>query len=145
VEKERGHKSTFVTVYDVKLGEGGLSDIEWTAQWLSMKHGDRFPALQTPNTLFQVQAARDAGLLSEEEAQTLHDGYDFLRRAELRLQITQEHGSSTVKAGTPEFRAWARAIFPEESSDVAMERFEAGWKLHTGSIRAVMERVRDEL
>jgi glutamate-ammonia-ligase adenylyltransferase len=145
VENERGHKSTFVTVYNVKLGQGGLSDIEWTAQWLAMKYGDRFPTLQTPNTLHQVEAAREAGLLSAEDAQTLHDGYDFLRRAELRLQITQEHGSATIKAGTPEFRSWTRAIFPEESSEVAMERFEAGWKFHTGRIRAVMERVRDEL
>jgi glutamate-ammonia-ligase adenylyltransferase len=145
VENERGSKSTFVRVYDVKLGHGGLSDIEWTAQWLAMKHGDKFPELQTPNTLRQATAAKESGLLSEPELQTLIDGYNFLRRAELRLQITQEHSSSVVKAGTPEFRSWTRAIFPDETNEVAVERFEEGWQHHTTGVRAVMERVRNEL
>jgi glutamate-ammonia-ligase adenylyltransferase len=145
VENERGHKSTFVTVYDVKLGSGGLSDIEWTAQWLALKHGEQIPSLQTPNTLRQLEAAREAQLLTPEEETAMHEGYNFLRRAELRLQITQEHGASTVKGGTPEFRAWARAIFPNESSEVAAERFESAWKHHATRVRAVMERVRHEL
>jgi glutamine synthetase adenylyltransferase len=92
-----------------------------------------------------VEAAREAKLLSDAEAEILEAGYNFLRRAELRLQITQEHGASTVKAGTPEFRSWARAVFPDEASDGAIERFEAGWQHHTTRVRSVMERVRDEL
>ena len=52
VERERALKSAF----DVKLGLGALSDIEWSAQWLAMKWGFRFPGLQTPGTLRQPRS-----------------------------------------------------------------------------------------
>ncbi len=131
-------------VYDVKLGPGGLSDIEWCAQWLALKNGARLPALQTPNTLRQVEAARGAELLSPAEANALRDAYTFLRRAELRLQITQEHAGRALRHGTPEWTSWARSIFPDEP-DQAAARFETEWRANTQAARAVMERVRDEL
>ena len=145
VENERAAKSTFSTIYDVKLGRGGLSDIEWSAQWLAMRYGAAHPDLQTPNTLRQIEAARAAKVLSDDEARVLTDGYVFLRRAELRLQITQEHAPTSVKENASEWKSWARSIFPDVDEATACERFAAEWLDHTQAVRKVMERVRDSL
>lgn len=146
VENERAAKGTKSGgVYDVKLGPGCLSDIEFCAQWLALKHGAHVDALQTPNTLQQIEAAQNAGLLSGDEARILNETYVFLRRAELRLQVTQEHAVKAVKAGSKEWVAWTRSLFPDESNEVATERFKEQWQTSTQAARRVMERVRDEL
>lgn len=146
VENERAAKGAKSgEVYDVKLGPGCLSDIEFCAQWLALKHGARVSWLQTPNTLFQIEAARAAELLSDEESRVLSDTYVFLRRAELRLQVTQEHVVKAVKAGSKEWVAWTRSLFPEEPNEVATQRFKEQWQTSTQAARRVMERVRDEL
>jgi [glutamine synthetase] adenylyltransferase / [glutamine synthetase]-adenylyl-L-tyrosine phosphorylase len=139
----RGGRPT--SVYDVKLGSGALSDIEFCAQWLAMKNGARVPDLQMPNTLHQIEAARGAALLSDVEAAALRDAYLFLRRAELRLQITQDHNVRAVQRGSKGWTSWARAVFPDEPDEVATARFEAEWQTHTRAARTVMECVRDEL
>ena len=48
----------------LKLGRGGLADIEWTVQLLQLRHAGAVPALRTPRTLDALTAAADAGLLS---------------------------------------------------------------------------------
>jgi glutamine synthetase adenylyltransferase len=83
-------------------------------------------------------------LLSDEECRTLCDTYVFLRRAELRLQITQEQTVKAVKVGSKELLAWARSVFPRESGDAAVARFTEEWRTSTGATRQIMERVRDE-
>ena len=73
------------------------------------------------------------------------DAYSVLCCAELRLQITQERSIRAVKRGSQEFKAWARAVFPDEPHEVATARFEEEWQHRTTAARAVMERVREEL
>jgi glutamate-ammonia-ligase adenylyltransferase len=143
VENERAAKGARSGVIDVKLGPGGISDIEWTAQWLALRHGARVVPMQTPNTLRQLEAAQGAGLLTEAEFTALQNAYVFLRRAELRLQITQEGGVKAIKTGTTEFEAWARAIYPTDES--AAERFTEEWTHFTAEARKVFERVRNEI
>ena len=48
----------------LKLGRGGLSDVEWTVQLLQLRHAAEVPALRTTSTLEALAAAREAGLLS---------------------------------------------------------------------------------
>ncbi len=129
----------------MKLGKGALSDIEWCAQWLALKHGSAFSPLQTPNTRGQIRAAREGDFLSEDETTVLLNAHQFLRRAELRLQLTQEHGGHAVRSGTHEFAAWARAVFPDEATEIAEEKFAVQWQEFTAASRTVMERVRDAM
>jgi glutamate-ammonia-ligase adenylyltransferase len=144
VENERATKSkTGEEVFDVKLGSGGLSDIEWTAQWLALKHGAAHPALQTRSTLLQIEAARETGVLAAPDADALISAYTFLRRAELRLQIAGENAVAAVKKNSKEWTAWTRAMYSE--SDDAAARFEAEWKTNTTAARKVFERVREGL
>jgi glutamate-ammonia-ligase adenylyltransferase len=110
-----------------------------------LKFGARFPVLQTRSTLFQIEAASEAGVLQTEAADALRDAYTFLRRAELRLQIAHEYSAPAVKKNSREWRAWTRAVFPDETGEVAAERFETDWSTHTRAAREVFEKVRDEL
>lgn len=143
VESERAAagKSTF----DVKLGAGGISDIEWCAQWLAMKHGSAHPQLQTPSTLRQLEAAADAKVLSAEQAQSLSAAYHFLRRAELRRQIVHRRSENAVKRDSRDFVVWARSMFPELPQDSACEQFEEIWNNYTVTVRRIFEQVREKL
>ncbi len=146
VETERTAKGAAAgAVFEVKLGPGGLADIEWCGQWLALKHGAKFPALQTPNTRGQLEAAKAAGLVSASEFEALEAAYTWLRRAELRLQIAREGGATAVKRGSEDLKLWARAIFPGLDGGEAVARFEDEWRHHTGAARGVFERVRDGL
>ncbi len=146
VENERGGKAKKSdSVFDVKLGPGTLSDIEWTTQWLALKFGAAHPVLQTRSTLLQIEAAREAGVLPETDTSALRDAYTFLRRAELRLQIAHEYSTPAVTKGSKEWTAWTRAVFAEESEGKAAEKFETEWNFHTQATRKIFERVRDNL
>ncbi|WP_225754669.1 bifunctional [glutamine synthetase] adenylyltransferase/[glutamine synthetase]-adenylyl-L-tyrosine phosphorylase [Actinotalea sp. Marseille-Q4924] len=59
----------------LKLGRGGLSDVEWTAQLLQLRHGHEVPGLRTTSTLDALGAAEDAGLLETDDALTLRDAW----------------------------------------------------------------------
>ena len=98
-----------------------------------------------PKTGRQLEAARDAELLPEDDALALLDAHTFLRRAELRLQITQERNAGAVKANTSQFAHWARSVYAEVSSQEAIEQFSAAWAHYTEAAHAAFERVREGL
>jgi glutamate-ammonia-ligase adenylyltransferase len=64
----------------LKLGPGGLSDVEWTVQLLQLRHGFEVPALRTTSTLEGLAAAREAGLLSAADADTLEAAWRLAAR-----------------------------------------------------------------
>ncbi len=76
----------------LKLGRGGLADIEWTVQLLQLRYAGAVPALRSPRTLTALDAARDADLLSAAD----HDALDRAWRTVSRLRnaITLVTGKS---------------------------------------------------
>lgn len=59
----------------LKLGRGGIADVEWTAQLLQLQHAHRVPTLQTTGTLDALAAAVEAGLLDESDGTVLADAW----------------------------------------------------------------------
>ncbi len=59
----------------LKLGPGGLSDVEWTVQLMQMEHGARVPDLRTTETLPALAAAEDAGLIDAADATSLRTAW----------------------------------------------------------------------
>lgn len=55
----------------LKLGPGGMSDVEWTIQLLQLQHADAIPGLRTTETLPALRVAVEAGLLGENDAEVL--------------------------------------------------------------------------
>ena len=81
---------------DVKLGIGGIREIEFIVQALQLTHGARHPFLQEPSMLKALRALRELDLLPPEEVLALDNTYRFLRRVEHRLQIEAEQQTHTV-------------------------------------------------
>ncbi|MBX9699059.1 MAG: glutamine-synthetase adenylyltransferase, partial [Acetobacteraceae bacterium] len=76
--------------HDVKLGRGGIREIEFTAQVLQLIWGGRDPALRDPTTLGALAALVAAGKLDRRAAADLADAYVFLRTLEHRLQMVAD-------------------------------------------------------
>ena len=76
--------------YNVKLGRGGIREIEFIAQALQLAHGARDSWLHAPHTLISLGRLADRHLITERERTELSDAYSFLRTLEHRLQM--EHG-----------------------------------------------------
>jgi glutamate-ammonia-ligase adenylyltransferase len=81
---------------DVKLGIGGIREIEFIVQALQLIHGARHPFLQEPSMLKALRALRQLDFLPHDEVLTLDNAYRFLRRVEHRLQIETEQQTHTV-------------------------------------------------
>ncbi|GAA4920373.1 glutamate-ammonia-ligase adenylyltransferase [Stackebrandtia albiflava] len=75
---------------NVKLGPGGLTDVEWGAQLLQLQHGYAEPALRTTGTLAAVAAAEAAGLVTESDAEALTDAW--LGASRVRNALTLARG-----------------------------------------------------
>ena len=75
---------------DVKLGTGGIREIEFTAQLLQVVRGGQFPELRVRSTLKALPALLRAGLMPEHTCQDLLAAYSFLRRVENRIQYLDD-------------------------------------------------------
>ncbi|NTW38677.1 MAG: bifunctional [glutamine synthetase] adenylyltransferase/[glutamine synthetase]-adenylyl-L-tyrosine phosphorylase [Cellulomonadaceae bacterium] len=64
----------------LKLGRGGLSDVEWTAQLIQLRHGHDVPGLRTTSTLDALTAAQEADLLDASDVETLRDAWVLASR-----------------------------------------------------------------
>ncbi|QQM68129.1 bifunctional [glutamine synthetase] adenylyltransferase/[glutamine synthetase]-adenylyl-L-tyrosine phosphorylase [Actinomyces weissii] len=61
--------------HHLKLGPGGLSDVEWTVQVLQLAHAGQVPQLRSPSTLRALEAATECGLLTAQEAERLETSW----------------------------------------------------------------------
>ena len=64
----------------LKLGRGGLSDVEWTVQLLQLRHAFEVPGLRTTATLAALDAAVGAGLIGADDARTLSEAWVLASR-----------------------------------------------------------------
>ena len=84
------HATIQLEGHDVKLGRGGIREIEFTVQVLQLIWGGRDPALRDPTTLGALAALVAAGKLDRRAAADLADAYVFLRNIEHRLQMVAD-------------------------------------------------------
>ena len=80
----------------LKLGRGGLADIEWTVQLLQMRHAADVPGLRTPRTLEALAAAREAGLVSDVDASVLSDGWRSVSRVRNAVALVKGSGAEQL-------------------------------------------------
>ena len=80
----------------LKLGRGGLADIEWTVQLLQMRHSGEVAGLRTPRTVEALTAAADAGLLDRADADVLVEGWRAVSRARNAVALVKGSGSDTL-------------------------------------------------
>jgi glutamate-ammonia-ligase adenylyltransferase len=124
---------------DVKLGRGGIRDIEFVVQTLQLIHGARNPFLQEPSMLKALRALRELDLLQPDEVLALDNAYRFLRRVEHRLQIEAEQQTHTVPDEADALSRLARSLRFSSASD-----FTASLQNRMGSVRPIFERIISE-
>lgn len=120
---------------EVKLGRGGIRDIEFTVQMLQLLNGGRNPKLRTPNTLEAIRQLGLHDILRPFQADTLARNYRFLRNVEHRLQIEGSKQIHALPAKPEELDAFARRL-GYASGDSFMTEYHERAKL----TREVLER-----
>lgn len=108
IETERLKSSERET--DLKLGYGGLSDIEWLAQRLQLQHGPGNNSLRVPNTLRALSALASARLLDNAEADALIHTYSLLTRLRNAIYLRSGTAQDTLPADPAERRILARLL-----------------------------------
>ncbi|MFL6504694.1 MAG: bifunctional [glutamate--ammonia ligase]-adenylyl-L-tyrosine phosphorylase/[glutamate--ammonia-ligase] adenylyltransferase [Candidatus Udaeobacter sp.] len=121
---------------DVKLGRGGIRDIEFVVQTLQLIHGARNPFLQEPSMLKALRALRELDLLPPDEVLALDNAYRFLRRVEHRLQIEAEQQTHTIPDEPEPLTRLARSLRFSSASD-----FTASLHKRMGSVRPIFQRI----
>lgn len=86
VEAERLPRGTDPSRH-LKLGRGGVSDVEWTVQLLQLQHADSTPGLRTTETVAALAAAEEAGLVEPEEAECLREAWLLASRLRSALVL----------------------------------------------------------
>jgi glutamate-ammonia-ligase adenylyltransferase len=124
---------------DVKLGRGGIRDIEFVVQTLQLIHGARNPFLQEASMLKALRALRELDLLPPDEVLALDNAYRFLRRVEHRLQIEAEQQTHTVPDEPDPLTRLARSLRFSSAGD-----FTAALQSRMGSVRPIFQRIISE-
>ncbi|MFD9977398.1 bifunctional [glutamine synthetase] adenylyltransferase/[glutamine synthetase]-adenylyl-L-tyrosine phosphorylase [Streptomyces sp. NPDC059017] len=109
METERLPRGADPTLH-TKLGRGGLSDVEWTVQLLQMRHGCSEPGLRTTRTRGALAAARDAGLLSPEDAEILDDAWVLATRVRNGVMLVRGRAGDTFPSEAKELAAVGRYL-----------------------------------
>ncbi|MEO6871286.1 MAG: hypothetical protein ABI233_03595 [Chthoniobacterales bacterium] len=121
---------------NVKLGIGGIREIEFVVQALQLLHGARHPFLQETSTLKALRGIAELEFLPREDAATLEAAYRFFRRVEHRLQIESERQMHTIPERGVALDLLARSLdFPDAAALLG--------KLHEEmrQVRAIFQRV----
>ena len=126
--------------FNVKLGPGGIREIEFIAQALQLKHGGREPWVRSAQTLIVLARLAEKHYLTEPERARLSAAYTFLRTVEHRLQM--EHGAQThtLPRSQPKLALLARRCGYLQANEPVMH-FTGDLDRHSAAVRAVYDRV----
>ena len=95
---------------NIKLGPGGIREVEFIAQAHQLIRGGRTPALQQRSLLKALDALHNLELISRTEYQSLLSAYDFLRRTENRLQIKADQQTQSLPESSLEQQCLAHSM-----------------------------------
>ena len=121
---------------NVKLGRGGIREIEFIAQSLQILHAGRLPFLQGAATTTVLQRLARYALLQPGDASELEAAYVFLRDIEHRLQMEADRQTHTIPTERRARQRLARLM----GFDTLTE-FEAALRQHSGNVRRIYNQI----
>jgi glutamate-ammonia-ligase adenylyltransferase len=121
---------------DLKLGKGGIREIEFFAQAHQLIYGGKIPELRLRGTGEALRALVGAGIVPQEECDALTEAYAFLRSLEHRIQVFQDRQTHALPQREGDLVRLARAMGLSDGPSLlsAMDR-------QTGNVRAVYDRL----
>ncbi|MEU9094265.1 bifunctional [glutamine synthetase] adenylyltransferase/[glutamine synthetase]-adenylyl-L-tyrosine phosphorylase [Streptomyces sp. NPDC087901] len=123
---------------EIKLGPGGLRDVEFAVQLLQLVHGRSDPALRSGSTLEALGALAEGGYVGRVDASQLDDAYRFLRAMEHRIQLYRLRRTHLVPVDEPDLRRLGRSLGMR--TDPIAELNQA-WKRHASVVRRLHEKL----
>jgi glutamate-ammonia-ligase adenylyltransferase len=115
----RGHADIAVAGHDVKLGRGGIREIEFFVQTQQLIFGGRRPQLRGSRTLDMLIELQKDGWVTQEAVTDLSAAYRRLRAVEHRLQMVADEQTQRLPADEEELEAFARFCGHADAADFA--------------------------
>jgi [glutamine synthetase] adenylyltransferase / [glutamine synthetase]-adenylyl-L-tyrosine phosphorylase len=123
---------------ELKLGPGGLRDVEFSVQLLQLVHGRSDVMLRSPTTMVALEALATWGYVGRDDAATLADAYRFLRTLEHRLQLHRMRRTHTMPEDEAELRRLGRSLgFRKDPVGEVL----ATWRRHAREVRRLHEKL----
>ncbi len=120
---------------NIKLGRGGIREIEFFIQALQLVYAGKGPHLRRKNSLEALTALKEARIITAEDYSSLAEAYRFLRTVEHRIQVVQERQSHSLPRKDDEFRALARRCGYLRADGA--KRFRAVLEAHRQKVSAI--------
>jgi len=122
----------------LKLGRGGLSDVEWTVQLIQLQHAHAVPGLRTPSTTRALSVAAEAGLLDPVDAEVLLHAWELASRVRNATVLWRGRAADALPTNMLELDGVARIVgYPPGSAG----RLDDDYQRVTRRARSVVERV----
>jgi glutamate-ammonia-ligase adenylyltransferase len=125
--------------FDVKLGDGGIRDVELVVQTLQLIHAGRRRDLRGRSTPRGLRRLEVAGLLTDREARTLASAYRFWRQVEHRLQLQDGAQTHLVPADPAE-----RALLARRLGFLGLAAFDAQVAVRRAEVKAIADTFADQ-
>ena len=126
----------------IKLGPGGLRDVEFTVQLLQLVHGRTDPAVRTKSTLDSLAALTRASYISRSDTEAFSRDYKKLRLLEHRIQLMHLRRTHLMPDRAGEQRALARSLVPaERMGTLSAEQMLKAWQKLKRNVRSLHERI----
>jgi glutamate-ammonia-ligase adenylyltransferase len=122
--------------FHLKLGPGGLSDVEFVTQLLQLRHGHGQPELRQTGTFHALAALRDHDIITTDDFNALHDSYLFCTRVRLRLHLQLGGKGDSLPRDPASLSHLAASLGFERSSELREQ-----YRRHTRRARRTFERL----
>jgi [glutamine synthetase] adenylyltransferase / [glutamine synthetase]-adenylyl-L-tyrosine phosphorylase len=119
---------------NVKLGAGGIREIELIAQSLQVRYGGGIAQMRERNTLKALSALCAHSMISAEEFETLQKAYVFLRDVENKLQMVNDAQTHSLPRDHEELNTCARLL-----GYSGADEFLKNYQHHTGHVKRIFE------
>lgn len=125
---------------NVKLGYGGIREIEFFVQALQLLYGGKEPWIRERNTMRALHKLAQKGFISYEEEASLSAAYQFMRRAEHMIQLVGERQTYVMPDGAVELNTLARRIgYKDKAKNRASEQLLRDYNTYTRSVRKIYD------
>lgn len=122
----------------LKLGSGGLRDVEFAVQLMQLVHGRTDESVRSPTTLSALASLKDGGYVGRDDGNSLHEAYAFLRTFEHRIQLQQLRRTHVVPEDEASLRRLGRSLGHLRSPIVELEK---QWRHHRLEARRLHEKL----
>jgi glutamate-ammonia-ligase adenylyltransferase len=121
---------------ELKVGRGGIRDVEFAVQLLQLVHGRRYESVRVPNTLSALSALAEEGFVGQPDAESLAESYRFLRRLEHRLQMVRDLQTHELPDDWRALEPLARSMGLSDGGHLRSEH-----QRHSATVRGLHERL----